>query len=288
MNDKPPVTALCPWYGSSRLIGPHVGKALEGCNHVVVPFAGGMCELVHIDARTLLVNDKHEHVINLAEVAADSELGPRLYRELRRKAFHPDVLARAQARFTDRAEFRAPQQRWAKLEWAIDYFVTCWMSRNGEAGKAKEFDAGFSVRYDAGGGDSAVRYRNAVKSLVAWRRILARATFVCQDAFELLGKVKDTNGCGVYVDAPWPDDGAAYRHSFTDEQQAQLADMLATFRQTRVVIRYGRHPLIESLYPADRWTWTDIDGRTSGNNAKAEVLIVNRSSLGESEERQLF
>lgn len=38
-----------------------------------------------------------------------------------------------------------------------------------------------------------------------------------------------------------------------------------------------------TLYPSERWDWREIEGRTSGNNKKAEVLITRRQT-----ERSLF
>lgn len=46
------ITTLVPWYGSNRTLAENVGAALKGCSWVGVPFAGGMCELGHIEART--------------------------------------------------------------------------------------------------------------------------------------------------------------------------------------------------------------------------------------------
>src|ERR1700693_1384880 len=89
------VTALAPWYGSNRMLASEVGKQLDGCNWVGIPFAGGMCEVAHIKARTLLIGDTHRHIINLACVASDPKLGPQLYRRLRRTAFHPEIISRA-------------------------------------------------------------------------------------------------------------------------------------------------------------------------------------------------
>ena len=91
------IKCVAPWFGSNRLLAGVVGQALDGCEWVGVPFAGGMAELLQIGARTMAVNDLHRHVVNLARVMADERLGPRLYRVLRRQVFHPDVLAEAQA-----------------------------------------------------------------------------------------------------------------------------------------------------------------------------------------------
>jgi hypothetical protein len=65
---KPAVTSIAPWFGSNRTLAENVGKLLRGCSWVGVPFAGGMSELLHITAPSVLVSDLHTHVLNLAAV----------------------------------------------------------------------------------------------------------------------------------------------------------------------------------------------------------------------------
>src|SRR5678810_546876 len=116
------ITALAPWYGSNRMLGHYIGKALAGCSHVTIPFAGGMAEVPHIKASSIVVNDRHRHVINLAQICADAEQGPRLYRRLRRLAFCQEELDRARA-ICDLMESCHPgaEQVGAGL-WAESYF----------------------------------------------------------------------------------------------------------------------------------------------------------------------
>jgi DNA adenine methylase len=284
-------TALAPWFGSNRMLARHVGAELDGCSWVGVVFAGGMSELAHIGARSIVANDLHRHVVNLARVTRDPVLGPKLYRRLKRELFHPGVLAEAQARcvardarlpkaptgagllFTDEPVEDAPE-----LDWAADYFVSQWMTRSGSAGTDAEFRGGISGRWDAGGGDSAVRYQSAVNSLVAWRRILKRCNFTSLDCFDFIAKVHDKPGIGIYSDAPFPDAGDPYRHKFTESHQRRLAKALGEFTEARVVIRFYDHPLIRELYPADRWTCIERVGRTQANGSAAEVLILNGPS----------
>lgn len=78
---------------------------------------------------------------------------------------------------------------------------------------------------------------------------MRRCEFVRMDAFEFLEKCKDTRETGIYVDAPWPDDGDRYKHKFSEGDQRRLAAKLARFERARVVIRFGDHPLIRELYP---------------------------------------
>jgi len=277
-----PITTLTPWYGGNRTLAENVGEALSGRKWVAVPFAGGMCELRYIRASTILVNDMHRHVVNLAEVVADPKLGSKLIRRLRRTIIHPDVLAQSQ-KYCDAIDggglHNVASENWAE-EWAYRYFISAWMGRNGKAGTKGEFKAGMSVRYDAGGGDSAIRFRSATEALLEWNRILRRCTFSTLDAFTMFGKFKDDPQCGVYVDPPFPGPGDHYAHTFGEAGQRKLAAELSRFEKTRVVCRFYDHELIRELYPARLWQWNFQTGRKQTHEmTNEEVLLINLSSL---------
>ena len=269
------VKALAPWFGADRTIASEIGKLLSGCKWVGVPFGGGMSALAHIDAPSIVVSDIHRYVINLARVVACPLTLPHLARRLRNTPFHADVLKEAQGWCKDFVVGDQPD-----VSAAVNYFITQWMGRSGKAGIDDEFNGNISIRWNGNGGDSNTRYRSAVKSLAEWNRIMRRCNFSVLDCFDFLDRCEDNPKHGLYVDAPWPDDGDRYKHSFTTEQQADLAEALTAFKHCRLVIRYGDHPLIRRLYPEDRWHWRMIEGRTQGNNAKAEVLITRRSKSG--------
>lgn len=260
------VTTLVPWFGSNRMLAPHVGYALAGCKWVGVPFAGGMSELAHINCRELIVNDLHRDVINLARVTADPIQGPRLWRRLRRVVFHADVLRDAQE------ACREPSSD--PVEWAANYFIASWMGRNSEAGKDREFNTGLSIRWDAAGGGSVTRFHSAIESLKMWRKILSKATFTTMDVFDFLEKCKDAPGHGIYCDPPFPGAGDGYKHKFTDH--VNLAKRLSVYRQTKIVMRYYDTSFIRSLYPD--WTWKPLAGRKQSNDVAAEVLIIKEGA----------
>lgn len=271
-----PVTALAPWYGSARLIAKHVGEELASCSWVGVPFAGGLTELLYLDARTIVASDLHRHIINLAEVASGDNYS-RLKSRLEATAFHPDQLAASQLYCRHINDYEAI----SVVEWAYHFFVCAWMGRNGMAGTDREFKGGVSVRWDAGGGDSCGRFRSAVRSLAGWRSVLRRCTFQVLDVFAFLAKCQDKDGHGIYCDPPFPGPGDDYRHKFTESQHRELACQLAAFKRTRVVCRFYEHPLIRELYPEGRWTWRHLSGRDQVNQTKAEVLIINGQSRAE-------
>ncbi len=261
------------------MLASEVGKRLKGCNWVGVPFAGGMSEVFAMDARTINVNDLHRHVINLAWVMGHGKLGPQLYRQLRRVIFAPSILANAQSicrhQFTHGVDIGPGCDEGVNLAWAFSYFICSWMTRHGSAGTDAEFKAGISTRWNATGGDSAAHYQGAVRAINTLRRTLRRCNFTCLDFREFLAKCKDEEGHGIYVDAPWPDDGEKYSCKFSRQDYIDLRDILVTFRKSKVVIRFGDHPLIRELYPEPKWTWECCDSRTQANKKKAEALICN-------------
>ncbi len=272
------ITALAPWFGSNRSCAAEVGNLLRGCSWVGVPFAGGMCELLHITARTMLVSDLHAHVLNLAAVVADPELCDQLREGLDNLPVHPEILAGAQLRCRD-LEPTAKHRTRPDLAWAVDYFVSAWMSRNGCAGTANEFKTGQSVRWTSGGGDSAVRFRNATAALADWSQVMRRCTFVSLDVFDFLDHVEDRDGYATYLDPPFPEVGASYKHGFSESEHRRLAARLAEFSACRVVCRFYDHPLIREVYPESRWTWhRPQGGKKQTNEAAPEVLLVSQRS----------
>ncbi len=269
------IKAIVPAFGSNRTLAKHVGAALDGCSWVGIPFAGGMSELLYITARTLLVADKHRHVINLASVLGHPVHGPQLYRRLRRKILHPAELRPAQLFCVNRPPFTIPD-----LHAAENYFVASWMGRSAKALTDGEFKGRLCLRWDAGGGDSTVRYQSAVSSLRAWRKVLQRASFAVLDVRDFAAKVKDRKGHGVYVDPPFMGPGDAYKHKFSAADHRWLAEWLAGFKNTRAVCRFYDIPQIRSLYPESRWEWRSFDGRKQTNATAPEVLLVSRATPG--------
>lgn len=281
-NGQPRIGALVPWAGSARLSAEEIGRCLAGCKFVAVPFGGGLSELPHIEASTLLVNDLHRHVINLARVAADPRLGPMLWRRLRRKPFHPDVLAEAQAA-AQRWEAKLaalPGSTHPDLDAAEAYFVTQWMGRSGKAGGPGELRGGLALRFNANGGDSALRFSQAAKGLRDWRRVLERCSFHCLDWREFLSKVKDEPRTAVYADPPWPELGEKmYQHRFTEQDHRELAAELGDRRRMRIVVRYLDCALADAVYAErDGWVRVRFQNRNQGNNEVKEVLLIKEGA----------
>lgn len=303
--DKPKTRSVANWYGSNRMLAAHVGRAMQGCTWVGVPFAGGMSELLYINARTFGVNDRHAALINLARCMSHPQLGPKLYREMRRRVFHPSDLVSAQDRCTARErsdgmfsgffQTETPNPFATKgldFEWAADYFVCQWMGRGGKGGTDGELKSGLPLRWDANGGGSAKRFFSASSSIVAWRKILRRCEFSTLDAFEFLDtcwekeqSLEDECENGIYCDPPFPGPGDQYIHQLipdskdTRRGQEKLAKSVSRFVHTRVVMRFYDVPLIRELYPTDKWSWLFLTGRKQTNDLAAEVLLINRPGM---------
>lgn len=280
MTTAAKISALAPWFGSNRNLAHKVGELLSGCRWVGVPFAGGMCELFHIKAKSLVVGDLHRHLINMARVIADDGLRPRLVSLLDQMTFHPDELDQAQERCKS---YEPAQAGPPDLVKALDYFCCVWMGRSHIAGTKDEFHGRLSTRWNANGGDSNVRFRSAVASLEVWGEVARRCSFSVMDAFDFLRRCEDNADNGIYCDPPFYEVGRRYRHNcgmFPSEERewhTDLRDELARFNLTRVVIRCYDHTVMRELYPEDRWEWRLLTGgKKQSNDDAPEVLLVNR------------
>lgn len=296
----PSTTSIANWYGSNRMLAEHVGAELVGCSWFGVPFAGGMSEILHITARGILINDLHRHVINLAKVIADPASRSQLYQQCDRLAFHPDTLSDAQLRcHTRETRIRSGNDLFGTLnaainasqgdiDWAADYLVCSWMGRGGQAGTAGEFDGSLSVRFNAGGGGSAVRYRSFLRSLVPWCRAFRGCEFTTFDASDFIDRCwgkgakagdGDADGKGIYCDPPFPGPGDLYKFPALEADHRRWAKQLSRFKHARVVLRYYDHPLVREIYPEGPWTYVRRAGRDRTNNdEKPELLIINGPS----------
>lgn len=260
------------------MLGKHVGEELPNCKWVGIPFAGAMSELIHIPARTVLVNDLHRHVINLARVLADDHLRSPLLKKLTRLSFHPDEIAAAKEACKAAEPGDEPD-----IDLAQAFFVSSWMGRANMCGTNDEFTGRVSIRWNASGGDSSVRYRSAIRSMVEFSRVMRRCTFETMDAIDFLTRCEDAEGHGIYGDPPFPGVGLRYKHNPGADETGwhrRLAAAVSRFTFTRVVMRFYDHPLIRELYPESRWTWRMLKGRDQANNGdKPEVLLINGPSF---------
>lgn len=277
------IKAIAPWFGGKRNLAPQIIAEFGEHRAYWEPFCGSMAVLMAKEpCRMETVNDLLGDLINLARVVQHRQLGPQLYRRLRRSLC-------AESLFDEAAE-RMRQRGWTAageldVDRAYDYFLTGWLGRNGMAG-TPSYNQGFCRRFTNNGGHAAKRFTSAVESIPAWRTRLRDVTILNDDAFDLLPRIEDAAGAVIYVDSPYVEKGAKYIHDFGREDHARLAAEVRRFRKARVVVSYYNHPLLNELYGG--WTKRRLDAtkaignqgmRDSGGAVKApEVLLINGPS----------
>ncbi len=271
------VKALADRFGSNRINAHRPAELLQGCTLVAIPFAGGMCEVPHFGSlkpkvSIILVNDLDRAVVNLAEIARDR--CDELIEYLDGTIFCEESLRKSQEFCRKMAELQ-PATSKNCLGWACHYFICSWMAHGGRGGTDAEFRQPFSVRWKSTGGDSSRRFRSAVEGLREWQAVMRRCTFTAEDATAFLCKLheRDNPKNGIFCDPPWFDDGGLYKHKFSTMDHLLLAKELLRFKETKVAVRLGEHPLVTEIYTEDRWRWHRLESRTQANSAKAEVLL---------------
>ena len=267
------VTALAPWFGSARMNASRIGEEIGKQDWVGIPFCGGCCEVPHIKARSIYLNDVHNHIVTLAMTVADAPEFHAMQEMLEDVLVHPAYLLEAR-KYTAAMEEqgREPQP---DADWAAAYFTNVWISRS-SAGTEDEFKQPLASRMTATGGSSVRRWRSALEALPEWHQVLKeRCEFSCRDWRDWLEQTKDRPGHALYIDPPWQDAGKEYKHKFTEQDHRDLADVLHGYENCRVVIRHSDHPLYRELYPD--WTWVELSSRNQANKVIREMLVTNKT-----------
>ena len=275
------ITAPIQVFGSGRSIAKQVGQLLAGCGWVGIPFCGGLSELSEIAAPTIVANDRHRHAINLYRSIKCPETCSELVAHLQNRIYHSDELSLSQLVCA-----REQPSSGIDVEAASDYFTCMWMARAGAGLTSDEFKAAFSFRWDQGsGGDSLVRWQNAIAGLPRWSEEFRRCHFLVGDGLEFIRQCKDVSKTGLYSDTPFPERGRKYLHNAGSTEAEERAwhtehrNAVARFNSACVVCRFYDHPLIRELYPENLWTWYRLSGRDQHNQEKVECLLTNRRSV---------
>jgi len=271
MNKALKTKSALSYFGSDSEVAAKLAAMLDGCQHVTIPFAGGLSILPHLTARSVVANDLNYRAINFYRVASGvygigerQRLADRCQRTLSHLA--EMELARS---ILDHDHSRSVDRAWA-------FWATCWIGRKGLGGTSRQGGMP-SVRRTANGGSNATRIRAAADDLKAWAEQFERCEWESVDFRELLPKISDTTGCGVYCDPPWFDAGDSYLHSFTHQDHVDLRDMLARFKHATVVVRYGDHPTVRELYAG--WDIEESKSTTQSGGKVQELWMRNRTTI---------
>lgn len=275
------IGSLAPWFGGKRSIAPAIVETLGPHSAYWEPFCGSMAVLFAKPAcKTENVNDLHGDLVNLARVIQHPQLGPALYRRLRRVWSSQELFADSLAvvRGVEVDYMTTPD-----ANRAFHYFVASWQGMNGVAGTSA-FNTNYCRRFSTTGGDPGARWAGAVRSIPQWRRRMERVQVLNLDGIELCERIEDRPGVVIYCDPPYLVKGAKYLHDFEAGDHARLAKALRRFERTRVVVSYYDSPELDRLYPG--WLKRQIEttknmvnsGQAGKNGAvKApEVLITNQ------------
>lgn len=257
------------YFGSDSEVAAQLASMLDDCKHVTIPFCGGMSILPNLTARAIVANDAHNQVINFYRFAS-GRFGEVAKRELIAKCqatlSHPEEISLAQIYCDQEALRDSMNQAWA-------FWALCWIGRKGKGGTNHQGGMP-SVRRTANGGTNASRISAAAADLEEWSKQFERCEWESVDFRELLPKVADREGCGVYADPPWVGVGRNYLHNFSDDDHRDLAVALQRFEAATVVVRYGDSELVRELY--DGWRIIEASSRDQCNATKGEVWITNQ------------
>lgn len=304
------ISGLVPWFGGKRAMASIIveqlcwrGGKVWKPGIFVEPFCGSMAvSLAMPRVGTHIVNDLHRDLINLAIVMASYE-GQRLIQRasmvLSAEHVHDEAVF-----FLEHLADDLEPAKWGSVsniqfEWALAYLVAAWLGKGGIAGTSDASTKGFASRYGPGGGSPGVRWDSVVGSLRDMIDRVRPMVIHNEDAFELLGKVHDTNKTAMYLDPPYLAGTRVhgrYRHDLSDaggatmfgvpDDHERLSDALNRFEHARIVVSYEDHPRLAELYPSPRWTKIvlnrhknlSVAGGVGGGGDSArvdEVLLVN-------------
>jgi len=287
------IKSLAPWFGGKRMLAPAIIKELGKHEAYFEPFCGGLAVIMQKSPASIeVVNDLHGDIMNLARVVQHDILGPKLFEKLLRTGSVEDILHSAH----NDLEKEAVDEMWAKqgkdetmaftLQRAYNYFIACWLGRNGECGLGdSEHGKNIAMRWTKGGGDPATRFRSAISSIPAWWERLRKVTILNRDGFDVLSRIKDENGVAIYCDPPYLVKSDKYKHDFLMDDHERLAQCLRQFKRARIVVSYYEHPKVRELYAG----WRIEDHRRQKNLSQTqrgaeegvapELLIINDKSV---------
>jgi len=271
MNKALRTKSALSYFGSDSEVAAKLAAMLDGCKHVTIPFAGGLSILPHLTARSVVANDLNCHAIDFYRAVSGVygvDEQQKLIARCQRTLIHPEEMRLAKA-ILDHDRTLSVDRAWAC--WA-----QCWIGRKGLGGTSRQGGMP-SVRRTANGGSNSTRIRAVADNLTAWAEQFQRCEWESVDFHELLPKISDTVGCGVYCDPVWFVAGDSYLHSFTPQDHVDLRDMLSRFKHATVVVRYGDHTTVRELYAG--WDIEESRSTTQAGGKVKELWITNRTTI---------
>ncbi len=282
---------ILPYHGAKREMAPQIVSHFGPHDQYFEVFAGSLSVLFGKEpCRHEIVSEKNPDVANLIRCLSFPEDALNLYH---RAKVHPV----SESRFTVAAErigLRVfDENRDDPLERAFDFLLVSWQGPSGLAGTTRK--PRFAVRNTTSGGTVAARWRSVADSIPEWHERLRNVEFRCKDAFELIAACPDREGTVLYSDSPYHREsrtGGDYAFDFDKPmvvdgkercQHEVLAESLARFKKTKVVVSHMSGPVIDDLYSS--WRKVPIKatkkmkhttGGTQDQVDAGEVVFINR------------
>lgn len=278
---------IAPGFGSKRELapqivahfGPHDQYWETFCFSCSVLFAKAPC-------RHEIVSEKSPWVANLIRCLSDESIARILWERMRSRPV-------SESEFDGMAEYMAEHARDVEeyladgeccTSYAEAFLLVSWQGPSGLAGTTRK--PRFAVRNTTSGGTVAARWKAVADSIPEWHERLRNVEFRSRDAFELLPQVPNRDGTVVYCDPPYLAETRTpgrYAHDFTEADHERLAEELARFTKTKVVVSYYDSPRLDELYPGWRKVVLTAPRKlrhTTGGGqesvAAPEVLLINR------------
>lgn len=285
------VGAIVPYFGAKRTLAPVIVAEFGEHDNYFEVFCGSCAVLLaKPPCRMEYVNDFNGDLVNLIRVVQHDVMGPKLYRQCRRMIMAEATFRNAAEEWKARGRRAADFTQEPDFDAAVNYFYTSWVGRNGVVGTSS-YNQGFAARFTGRGGHAGTRWLSSVDSIPSWRRRMRGVVVLSRCGIDLAARIEDEAGTVIYADPPYIEKGAKYIHDFTEDDHRRLAASLATKRRARVVVSYYEHPMLDELYPRDRWTWVHTPttksmvcgngraGESGGAVVAPEVLLINGPSL---------
>lgn len=265
---------LVPWFGGKAALSKWIVTEFGPHSSYFEPFTGGCAILFRkLIAPHETINDLHEDVTNLARVIADTADHQKLVRSLAYR-INCEALQR-EARDRLRKPFVAGVDR------AADFLYASWLAMNGYIGTQQHL--GYAAQYKRASSSKSHKLQAAIESIRWWHDRMKHVAVLNRDGFELLAKVPDDSKTVVYCDPPYVVKSGRYRIDFAVGDHERLAQALARFRKTRVVVSYYDHPLLDQLYAGwhkrilNEWKTRSHNGVRKPK--PSEILLINGPSL---------
>lgn len=283
---------ILPYHGAKREMAPQIVSHFGQHDQYFEIFAGSLSVLFGKEpCRHEIVSEKNPDVANLIRCLSNDNYAMFLWGMASSALVSESQFADAAARLSKPLVLRDGQDV-DELR-ACDFLLVSWQGPSGLAGTTRK--PRFAVRNTTSGGTVAARWRSVADSIPEWHERLRNVEFRCKDAFELIAACPDREGTVLYSDSPYHREsrtGGDYAFDFDKPmvvdgkercQHEVLAESLARFKKTKVVVSHMSGPIIDALYSS--WRKVPIKatkkmkhttGGTQDQVDAGEVVFINR------------